>query len=177
MFVAPSQLLFAYPDAEQAINAFSWAVMRGPSSLAPAERELIAAFVSSRNGCQFCSYVHEATARNLLGNGAAWVDAALIDPKRVSPKLSALLAMAERIRCGQALDEEDVGHARAAGADDRAIHDVVLVAAMISMMNRYVDGFGRMPIDPATCDEIAARRADPDSLAPDEPILLDRQIA
>lgn len=168
------ELLFAFPDSEGAINSFGRAIMRGPSSLAPAERELIAAYVSARNGCDFCSLVHAATARQLFGDRAAIVDDALngAGAERLDPKMRALLAIADRVRDGQSANAVELARARVAGADDRAIHDAVLVAAMFCMFNRYVDGFGRAPIDPAVCEEIAARNADADGFECSEPTIL-----
>lgn len=46
-------------------------VLRGPSPLTPAERELIAAFVSEGNDCSFCSQTHQAVASQLLDDGLA----------------------------------------------------------------------------------------------------------
>ena len=51
-FPAPSKVLIEYHEV----------LMRGSSSLSVAERELIAAFVSCLNACQYCSGVHTATA-------------------------------------------------------------------------------------------------------------------
>ena len=67
------------------------------------------------------------------------------------PQLRALLAIAEKVRVdGRSVTADDVARARAAGADDRAIHDTVLIAAAFSMFNRYVDGLGTLtPQDPA----------------------------
>lgn len=46
--------LFAFrPDRGEHLARFSQEVMRGPSELSPGQRELIAAFVSDRNGCPF----------------------------------------------------------------------------------------------------------------------------
>lgn len=46
--------LFAYkPDRTRHLARFTQGVMRGPSPLPPGIRELIAAFVSSRNQCPF----------------------------------------------------------------------------------------------------------------------------
>jgi alkylhydroperoxidase family enzyme len=46
--------LFAFkPAMTQALSAFTHAVMRGPSPLAPGLRELIAAFTSRKNQCLF----------------------------------------------------------------------------------------------------------------------------
>ena len=158
-------LLFAYPEAEDAFNAFGHAVLRGPSSLTPGERELIAAYVSARNGCGFCAAVHAATARQLLGDRAAAVDDALADPNRLEPKLQVLVAVADRIRANRSIDADVVARARDVGLDDRAVHDAVLVAATFSMVNRYIDGFGPAPADPSLCGEIATRFAGGDGCA------------
>ncbi|HJZ59936.1 MAG TPA: hypothetical protein VKE74_33650 [Gemmataceae bacterium] len=45
--------LVAYRETEPPLNALAQAVMRGPSSLSPAEREMIASFVSAGNECFF----------------------------------------------------------------------------------------------------------------------------
>jgi len=46
--------LFAYkPGVTKALEEFSEGVMRGPSPLSPGLRELIAAFTSRRNDCDF----------------------------------------------------------------------------------------------------------------------------
>ena len=47
-----------------------------------------------------------------------------------------------------------------AGADDKAIHDTVLIAAMFSMFNRYVDGLATWtPTDPEFYEETGKRLA------------------
>jgi hypothetical protein len=54
----------------------------------------------------------------------------------------------------------DVALARQAGADDKAIHDTVLIAAMFSMFNRYVVGLATWaPKEPAVYEAIGARIA------------------
>lgn len=46
--------LFAFKSERTAhLSRFTQGVMRGPSPLTPGQRELIAAFTSSRNGCPF----------------------------------------------------------------------------------------------------------------------------
>jgi uncharacterized peroxidase-related enzyme len=156
-------LLTAYPDAAQHLSALAQTVLRGPSTLTAAEREIIAAFVSSRNECEFCMNSHAGAARHLLPGSSELVDEILANPnsERVSRKLRALLAIADKTRNGGRLvTEEDIGKARAAGADDQAIHDTVLIAAMFCMYNRYVDGLATTtPHDSALYDEMGARLA------------------
>ena len=144
--------MLAYPETEAPLNALAQALLRGPSSLTEGERELIATYVSARNECCFCSNIHAATARNLLGRQAPAADTALQGtiPPDAGEKLRSLLVIADKVRQdGRLVTEADVTQARAAGADDKAIHDTVLIAAAFCMFNRYVDGLATWaPRDP-----------------------------
>jgi alkylhydroperoxidase family enzyme len=79
----------------------------------------------------------------------------------VSPKMKALLAIADKVRRdGRLVQAADVDVARAAGADDKAIHDTVLIAAAFCMFNRYVDGLGTWaPKEPTHYEESGKRLA------------------
>jgi uncharacterized peroxidase-related enzyme len=134
--------------------AFADELLRGASPLTPAERELIAAFVSSRNECDFCSRTHQAVASHLLDDGGVAACAVVEDPRRapVGDKMRALLQIAAKVqRSGKDVTGEDIESARAAGAVDEEIHDAVLVASTFCMLNRYVDGLAATtPTDDAT---------------------------
>lgn len=156
-------LLNTYPDSAEHLTVLAQTVLRGPSSLTPAERELIASIVSNRNECFFCATSHAAAARHLYGDQCRIVDDALerTASAGLSQKMQALLAIAEKVRRdGRLVTADDVAAARRAGADDQAIHDTVLIAAMFSMYNRYVDGLATWtPRDPALYDEMGERLA------------------
>jgi uncharacterized peroxidase-related enzyme len=139
-------LLAGHPETAGPLNSLAEVLLRGPSPLSPADRETIAASVSRRNECTFCAETHGAVARHLAQN-----DETGEEPAEADPRLRALLAIAEKVRVdGRSVTADDVAQARAAGADDRAIHDTVLIAAAFSMFNRYVDGLGTIaPDDPA----------------------------
>lgn len=79
----------------------------------------------------------------------------------VSPKLKALLAIADKVRVsGKSVQPQDIERARGEGATDLEIHDTVLIAAAFSMYNRYVDGLATWaPEDPAAYREGGARLA------------------
>jgi uncharacterized peroxidase-related enzyme len=134
--------------------AFANELLRGPSPLTSAERELIAAFVSSRNDCSFCSHTHQAVASHLLDDGGVAACAVIEDSASapVSGKMRALLQIAAKVqRSGKEVTEADIETARDAGAADEDIHDAVLVAATFCMLNRYVDGLAATtPTDEAT---------------------------
>jgi len=131
------------PETAKPMNELAEVLLRAPSSLASGEREMIAAFVSKRNGCHFCQASHGAAAAHHLGGAEDLVDRVCRDPESadVSDKLKALLAVAAKVQVGGLeVTEADVGRAREEGATDREIHDTVLIAAAFCMYNRYVDG-------------------------------------
>jgi uncharacterized peroxidase-related enzyme len=131
------------PETGKPLYDLAQALLRGPSPLSPAERELIAAFVSSRNECGFCRNSHAAAARSLYGDEKQVVDEALqsYQQANLSAKMKALLNIAGKVQVtGKSVTPADIDAARTAGADDRDIHDTVLIAATFSMFNRYVDG-------------------------------------
>ncbi|MFC5864668.1 carboxymuconolactone decarboxylase family protein [Acidicapsa dinghuensis] len=115
----------------------------GNEGLSSRDRELIAAFVSSRNTCYFCQTSHAAAANHLNGGDASLSNHIVRDyvSAPVSPKLKALLAIAAEVQIdGKRVTPELVAEARAQGATDHDIHDTVLIAAAFCMYNRYVDG-------------------------------------
>ena len=153
-------------DTGRVLSELAETLLRGPSPLSPAERELIAAFVSDRNACRFCTASHGAAAKHQLGGGAAHarlVEAVKDDYRQadISPKLKALLAIADKVRGdARTVNRHDVDAARQTGATDRDIHDAVLIAAAFCMFNRYVDGLrANTPTDAAIYDLMGERMA------------------
>ena len=135
-------LLQLRPAVAGPISALAQELLHAPNSLTPAERELIAARVSTLNECTFCRRSHEAVAACHLGDEQLATTVAR-DPESapVSPKFKALLAIAGQVaESGRAVTEAAVARARAEGATDMEIHDTVLIAAAFCMFNRYVDG-------------------------------------
>src|SRR5690349_7984961 len=60
----------AYPEIYRPLLDYHQALLRGPSPLSIAERELIAAYVSGLNACRYCHGVHQATAQAFgIGDG------------------------------------------------------------------------------------------------------------
>jgi len=137
--------LAAYPDTAGPLMALAEAVLRGPSSLEPSERELLAAAVSGANGCRFCALSHGAAARELLADRSPWVDAVLAGglAPDLPPRLAGLVTLARAVAAsphGRA--DAEAQAARQAGASDRDLHDTILVTGLFCLFNRYVDGLG-----------------------------------
>lgn len=141
------------PETAAPINELVNILLRGESTLSRGERELIATHVSRRNNCVFCQTIHGAVAAAQLDSGEALVEKVKTDwlTADVSPKLKALLNIAGKVQeDGKLVTSQDVAAARQEGATDREIHDAVLISAVFSMCNRYVDGLGTWaPSDPA----------------------------
>jgi len=137
-------LVLFRPDTGKHLYELAQTLLRGGDSpLSEAERELIAAYVSHLNQCTFCMSSHAAAARFLFKEDAQVVDIVLDDYAQapISDKLKSLLAIAACVQAdARTVSEELVAAARTHGANDRDIHDTVLIAATFCMFNRYVDG-------------------------------------
>lgn len=149
------------PQTAKPLNELAEALLRGPNPLSPGERELIAAYVSGLNECEFCCGSHSAFAAAQLDAGHALVTQVRqdVDAAPISAKLRALLHIAGAVqKGGRNVTAELVSAARAEGATDVEIHDTVLIAAAFCMYNRYVDGLGTLlPDSPKRYDEAAQR--------------------
>jgi uncharacterized peroxidase-related enzyme len=154
-------LVMFRPETGKHLYELAQILLRGDSPLSEAERELIAAYISSRNECMFCMSSHAAAARYLFKDKKQVVDIVLHDYQSapISDKLKALLTIAGKVQQnGKAVLEEDVAAARRHGANDRDIHDTVLIAATFCMFNRYVDGLASLtPTDPKAYEEMGER--------------------
>jgi uncharacterized peroxidase-related enzyme len=155
---------FAFrPETAKPMRELAETLLRGPGTLTSAEREMIAAFVSTLNNCYFCQASHSAAAAHHLDGDYGVVEAVKRDFQGapISAKLKALLAIATKVRRdGKDVTTDDIDRARAAGATDTEIHDTVLIAAAFCMFNRYVDGLAAMtPTDPQIYDVMGQRMA------------------
>lgn len=154
-------LVMFRPESGQHLYVLAQVLLRGESPLTEAVRELIAAYVSSGNECGFCRDSHAAAARYLFKDKKEVVDFVLDNyhSAPISDKIKTLLTIAGKVRKnGKEVLPEDVARAREHGANDREIHDTVLIAATFSMFNRYVDGLASFtPTDPKAYEEMGVR--------------------
>ncbi len=131
------------PESTKALRELAEVLLRGPNTLSPAEREMIATYVSSKNDCCFCQLSHGAAAAEHLDGNYELIDHVKRDyvTAEISGKLKSLLAIAGKVqKGGKHVTPDDVALARQQGATDKEIHDTVLIAAAFCMFNRYVDG-------------------------------------
>jgi uncharacterized peroxidase-related enzyme len=137
--------LFAYkPEMTQHLSALTEAIMRGPSPLTIAQRELIAAVTSSTNRCPFCTGSHVATAGELYGDKAK-VQAACTNPE-TAPLTEAekvLLYFVQKVtKEAYRTQPSDIDELKAVGWSDEAIYDAIAVCGLFNFYNRWNDANG-----------------------------------
>ena len=129
--------LFAFrPETAKQLCDLANVLLHDQATLSPAERELIATYVSSQNDCFFCQTIHGAVAASHLEGDEQLVEDVKHDfqKAKVSDKLKALLAIAGKVQeGGKKVLPEDIDAARNHGATDGEIHDTVLIAAAFCM--------------------------------------------
>ena len=154
------------PETTKPLGELVQVLLTGPHTLTPAEREMIATYVSSENDCYYCQTCHGSTAAQHLGGSDS--DYELISQIKqnyeatpISVKMKTLLAIASKVqKGGKYVTANDVERAREQGATDKEIHDTVLIAAAFCMFNRYVDGLDTwQPHDPEIYREIGQQTA------------------
>lgn len=150
-------------DSAEPIRELTQVLLRGPSSLTEAERELIATVVSHGNQCRFCTTAHTAAADLLLGECSTTEKIKEdIESSSLGEKMKALLTIAKQVQqSGKSVTEQSIARAKQAGATDVEIHDTVLIAALFCLYNRYVDGLSTVaPTDPNFYKGLATRLVD-----------------
>lgn len=141
------ELLFYKGTTGKALSNLAHALLHGPSGLSRGERELIAAFVSKLNNCEFCYRSHSASADVHFNDAGETVRCVIenVGQASISEKMKALLHIAAKVKeSGRAVLQEDIDRAKAQGASDEDLHDTVIIAAAFCMYNRYVDGLGTL---------------------------------
>ena len=154
------------PETTKPLCDLVQVLLTGQHTLTPAEREMIATYVSSQNDCFYCQSCHGSTAAQHLGGSDADYDLIAsmkqnYEATEISSKMKTLLAIAGQVqKGGKHVSGQDVARARREGATDKEIHDTVLIAAAFCMFNRYVDGLATwQPSDPEIYREIGMMTA------------------
>jgi len=140
------------------------ALMREPSELDAATRELISAYVSGLNACRFCFGAHKAMAL-AFGIDPELIEALVISGPAgagVNEKLVPLLDYVRQITEAPGKTTDHMAEAvYAAGWSEDALYDAVAVAALFAYMNRILEGAGIEPkpvFSAPSEDELKIRR-------------------
>lgn len=134
----------AFPDHIKPLLHYHDALLRGDSPLSVAERELIAAYVSGLNACNFCFGAHKVMAR-AFGVEEAVIDALIedVDAAPIDEKLKPVLKYVAKLKdLPPRLRDADAQAVYDVGWSERALFDAVQVAALFNLMNRIIEGAG-----------------------------------
>jgi uncharacterized peroxidase-related enzyme len=138
------QIFQAFPEIARPLIEYHEVLLRGESPFTPAQRELIAAYVSGLDNCNYCRAVHSEIAvalgikpqvmTNTLSN---------LKSEDVDLRMRPVLAFVHKLTMSPAkITAEDVDEIYSAGWDDRAVHDATAVCGLFNLMNRLVNGLG-----------------------------------
>lgn len=150
----------AFPETNKPLIEFHEVLMRGPSPFSEAERELIAAYVSGLNRCDYCRGVHTATTER-LGTPDGTVAELLeeIDTAAVPTRMKPVLSYAQKLtRAPDSVTDRDAEAVFAEGWNETALYHVVAVTALFNYMNRLVEGLG-IELDAAYVEPASRRLA------------------
>jgi len=150
--------LFAFkPEITVHLARFSQGLLRDPAPLSPGLRELIAAYTSALNRCEFCAKAHIGFAAALLekegrapeGAGEDFVNAVIRDPEAsgLDDKEKPLLHFTAKVtHAAQQITAADMQPMYAAGWTDEAIYYVISICALFNFYNRWVGANGVHPL-------------------------------
>jgi uncharacterized peroxidase-related enzyme len=152
------QIFEAFPEIARPLIEYHEVLLRGESPFTPAERELIAAYVSGLNNCNYCRAVHSQTAL-ALGISTDAIATVFSNPQNehVDLRMRPVLAFARKLTLSpDKITAEDVAPIFAAGWNDRAVHDATAICGLFNLMNRLVNGLGVEA--PESYTKLAAQR-------------------
>src|SRR5262249_48288811 len=156
----------AHPEIYSHWVRVSEAILRGPSPLTPAQRELIGAYVSSLNSCQYCYGGHRAAAE-LFGIAPQMIDGLIQDlaTAPIDSKLRPMLAFVKKLTLTSTrMMQADADAVFAAGWVEAALHYDIEVCGLFMFMNGVVDGHG-MEADRASFAERGRKHVEMGHLA------------
>jgi uncharacterized peroxidase-related enzyme len=134
-------------------GALTHEAMRGSSAWSIGDRELMAAFVSRVNECQFCIAAHSATARMWYKDDAK-VSATLadVDTAPIGEPLRATLRLLRTLTRDHAVSANDMRAALAAGVSRQQIEDALAVCLAFNIFDRLADAFDFVVAGPTAMD-------------------------
>jgi uncharacterized peroxidase-related enzyme len=132
------------PQAAYHLRELSHELMFDEAPIAPALRELIAAYTSSLNRCDFCMNAHAAVASHLYGDPEL-VQSVLRDPDTapLDEKEKILFRFVRKLTLASgSIVDADISTLKQAGWDDTSIYYAIGVCALFNFYNRFVSGNG-----------------------------------
>jgi uncharacterized peroxidase-related enzyme len=137
--------LFAFrPEMTAHLVRFTHSVMHEPAPLSSGLRELIAAYTSYLNKCEFCAKSHAAITAELLGSeDLVWSILRDLEASPLPENEKALLRFVAKVTTDlPSITATDVESLREIGWPDEAIYYAITVCALFNFYNRWVSASG-----------------------------------
>ena len=154
-------ILAFHPAASHHLCELSHELMHKEAPISAALRELIAAYTSALNNCDFCRNAHAAVAAQLYGD-KEFVRRVLHDPESsaLDPKEKALLRFVRRLTLEPGtITEQDATGLKQAGWNEPSIYYAINACALFNFYNRFVLGNGVKLVSAKAFDRLGARMA------------------
>lgn len=154
-------ILAFHPMASYHLCELSHELMHKEAPLSAALRELIAAYTSSLNRCDFCMRAHAAVAAHLYGD-TQLVESVLSDPETsaLPEKEKALLRFVRRLTLEPgAVTQQEVDILLEAGWDEPSVYYAIGACALFNYYNRFVLGNGVRMVSDEAFRRLGARMA------------------
>jgi len=154
-------LLAFRPKAAYHLARFSQEIMHEDAPISVAMRELIAAYTSSLNRCEFCMKAHAAVAAHLYGDAdLVWGAIRDLENSALPEKDKAMLRFVRKVTLESALiSAADVAVLHGEGWDDASIYYAIAVCALFNFYNRFVSANGVKPVSDEAFHRFGARMA------------------
>jgi uncharacterized peroxidase-related enzyme len=137
-------LLIRFPAKGAVLMGMAERFLRGASELSEPEREILFAYGSALNDCDFCHTSHKYTAAELGVDEAAFDGLlASVDDASVDEKLKPLLRYVYKLtRTPSEMTAADAAAVCGAGWSEDALFDAICICGFSNLMNRVVDAVG-----------------------------------
>jgi uncharacterized peroxidase-related enzyme len=154
-------LLAFDPEAAHHLAALSHTLMHRECSISAGLRELIAAYTSSLNQCEFCMKAHAAVASELLGDEAlVWSVIRNLELSSIDDRQKTLLRFVRKVTLAPAsITNADTHELNDAGWEDAAIFYAISACALFNFYNRWVMASGVHPVDDEAFKRLGSRMA------------------
>jgi len=132
------------PQVAYHLCELSHELMFEQASISPALRELIAAYTSSLNRCEFCMNAHASVASHLYGDEDL-VRGVMhdLESSALDERDKALLRFTGKLTLDSgSIAQVDIDVLKIAGWDDTAIYYAIGACALFNFYNRFVSGNG-----------------------------------
>jgi uncharacterized peroxidase-related enzyme len=155
-------LLAFRPKAADFLTRLSHEIMHEDAPIGVALRELIAAYTSSLNRCEFCMKAHAAVAAHLYGDEAlVWSAIRDLEASSLPDRDKVILRFVRKVTLESgSIDEGDIATLHAAGWDDTSIFYAIAACSLFNFYNRFISANGVKPVSDQAFRRLAARMAE-----------------